>query len=271
MKLWTQLCLMVFLFIGCYPDEYESIAIELQGDWIGDKDEEIMMIYQDQMTQGAPSYIKQFATYEIHDNKTLLVDTISVMRSKGIKKYPVGLRYEVDYLVNDTLRLIKYYKRNPEDTEELNFIRLNPIYGYDFRRLSISGSPCYGGCPIFDLEVDFEGHVKFKGNGYTTRIGNYMGELNPNQLELVSNQVNTIDWEDLDPVYWEAITDIQYFNIELEDKDGNIFRLVTNSPQTKSVNILINKLFGIIEQMELRSTTSELEFSTDLIQFPDVD
>ena len=49
---------------------------------------------------------------------------------------------------------------------------------------------------------------------------------------------NNGDWKELEKSYWEEVTDIQYFNVEMEDKNGNKYSVTTNSPESKSINIL---------------------------------
>ena len=243
--------------------EVDCLICELQGDWIGDGDEEVMIIYQDMIVENQPWLIKYLEPFHLQDGE-IIIDSIRFRKNEEVKKYRFDIRYKIDYLANDTLKLIKYGINDTTDRQELRLERLNPHYQYEFQKLSISSSPCYGSCPVFQIEIDSTGSVKFQGGSFNNRKGNYTGQIKDEDFQLIQNQVDKINWEKLKENYWTEVTDIQYFNIEMEDKSGKKYSLTTNSPKSKAVNILIFRTFKVVEEIELTKTDKQLEFSTDL-------
>ena len=243
--------------------EVDCLICELQGDWVGDGDEEIMIIYQDKVVENQPWLIKYLEPFRLQDNE-IIIDSIRFRKNEETKKYRFDIRYKIDYLANDTLKLLKYGMADTTKKQELKLVRLNPYYQYEFKKLSISSSPCYGSCPVFQIEIDSIGAFKYQGRIFTDKKGNYTGKMPENNLELIQNQVDKIDWKNLKEIYWKQVSDIQYFKVEMEDTNGKKYSLTTNSPESKSINILIFHVFRTIEESKLEKVEKLLEFSTDL-------
>jgi hypothetical protein len=243
--------------------EYDCLVCELQGEWVGNSDEEILIVYQDRIVENQPWLIKYLEPFRIQKDE-IIIDSIRFRKNGDTKKYNFDIRYKIEYLSNDTLSLIKYGTADTTDRQELRFERLNPQYQYEFKKLSISSSPCYGSCPVFQIEIDSTGIIKFQGGIFNNRKGNYTGKIENENLELIQSQVDKVNWEQLKDNYWTEVTDTQYFNIEMENKNGKKYFLTTNSPESKAINILIFRTFKIIEKSELITTDKQLEFSTDL-------
>lgn len=266
MKLLTQLLLPCLFILTCDSNSYseqDCLICELQGDWIGTEDEEVMIIYQDKIVEGPPWLIKYFEPFHLN-GKTMAIDSIRFRKNETIKKYKYGVRYEVDYITNDTLKLIKYSVSDTTDRQELILQRLKPLYQYDFNKLSISSSPCYGSCPVFQLEIDSIGSVKFQGGIFTDRKGNYRGKLGEDDLDLVQSQVDKIHWEKVEKTYWSGVSDSQYFNVEMEDKSRKTYFVTTNSPELKAINLLIFRTFKVVEKNNFQKVDELLKFTTGL-------
>lgn len=243
--------------------EVDCLICELQGDWIGNEEEEIMIIYQDKIVENQPWLIKYLEPFRLQNNE-IIIDSIRFRKNEEIKKYKFDIRYKIDYLANDTLKLTKYGIADTTNKQELKLVRLNPFYQYEFKEISISSSPCYDSCPVFQIEIDSTGTFKYQGGSYTNKKGNYKGKISEEDFQLIQNQVDKVDWKGLKENYWEQVTDIQYFNVEMEDTNEKKYSLTTNSPESKSINILIFHTFKIIEKSELEKVEKSLEFSTDL-------
>ena len=264
MKPFIQLIAISLLFSNCYHNtEKDDLLVELQGDWVGSEDEAIMMIDQNRIVENQPWAIKYFEPFRIQEGE-IIIDSIRIRKKKEIKKYEYDVRYRITYMANDTLELIKYSVGDTITKQALRLERLNPLYQYEFEKLSISSSPCFGYCPAFQLEIDAAGKVKFQGEHYTDKSGNYKGQIGKADLQLIKNQIDKIDWEGLKDGYWTQETDIQYFNIEMETRNGKKYTVSTDSPKSKSINILIFRAFKIIEDSELDKVDEPLEFSTDV-------
>ncbi|MFK8101121.1 MAG: DUF6438 domain-containing protein [Saprospiraceae bacterium] len=265
MKLFLNLLLLLFLFSNCNnTPQKENLLTTLQGDWIGADEEALLMIDQHRMIENQPWLIKDWELFRIQ-GKEIVMNSIRIRKNEGIKKYRFDIRYKVDYLANDTLRLIKHGIADSTQQQVLQLQRLQPLGQYDLKKLSISSSPCHGACPIFQLEVKGNGQVKFQDDVFKEKKKNFSGKLNPNALNLIRTQVDKIDWEKLAESYEEEAAGIQYFKVEMEDQRGQKYSLMTNSTESKAVNILIFRTFKLVESLELKKTGEAFTFSTDLI------
>jgi hypothetical protein len=264
MKILFKLLLIGLVFSSCEnSNEKDCVICELQGDWIGEEDEGIMIIYQNKIVEDQPWLIKYLEPFRIQENE-IIIDSIRFRKSEGIRKYRFDIRYKIDYFADDTLRLIKYGIADSTEKKVIRLERLNSLYQYDFKKLSISSSPCYGSCPVFQIEIDSIGNVKFQSGIFTNAEGNYLGKIDKDKLDLIQTQIDKVDWDELDKSYWTETTDAQYFNVEMEDKKNRKYYLTTNSPKSKAVNILIFRIFRMIEDSKLEKTREELKFATDL-------
>ncbi len=258
------LSLLSLLCVNCndVPEQGKLLA-KLQGDWVGKGEAAVLIIDQDKMVESQPWLIKDFEPFRLQKEE-LMMDSIRYRKTEGIKTYRFEIRYKVDYLVGDTLKLIKYGIADPTQQEVLSLQRLKPLGQYELKKLSISSSPCHAACPVFQIEIKGDGNIKFQGESFNDRKGNYKGKLSAPALDLIRMQVDKVDWKQLAESYWEEGSGGQYFRVEMEDQLGQKYSLVTNSTQLKALNILIFRTFKLVAQHELKKVTEALSFSTDL-------
>ncbi|MDB5157322.1 MAG: hypothetical protein JWR50_2029 [Mucilaginibacter sp.] len=72
------------------------------------------------------------------------------------------------------------------DTPSYNFKDIKHIEdrGIKFTRLHLKAGPCYGTCPILDVDIDNKGVYYLKGEKYTEPYNGYFkGKLNADQLD----------------------------------------------------------------------------------------
>ena len=251
------------LLQSCNDVEKRTLHAALQGDWVGDGVDEVMLIQQDEIVEHQPWLVKSFEPFNIRDNE-IVIDSIRWKKRKEIKKYKFDVRYSIESLVKDTLILNRYTVGDTSNKKKLRLVRLKRHYQYDFKRLSISSSPCLGGCPVFQVEITSDGSVAFQRNYSAEGMKNYVGNLKDTAMQLIRSQVDKVHWDSLEQNYYASISDTQYFNIEMETMDSKKYVLSTNSPESKSINILIFRTFKIVEQSELARVDEQLEFSTDV-------
>ncbi len=66
---------------------------------------------------------------------------------------------------------------------------------------SIEKSPCFGQCPVYTMKIYNNGLVKYSGKNFVTRKGNYVMELNRDQMLSFINTANSIKYMEMDDSY----------------------------------------------------------------------
>lgn len=264
MKILIKLFLISLIFSNCQEKiEKDCLICRLEGDWIAKEADEVMIIYQDKIVEDRPFLVKHFESFRIVEDE-IIIDTICYRFTEGLKSYEYGVRYKIQYLELDTLRLLRYRINRESEAEKVEYLRLKRLNKYKFEKLSLSSSPCMGHCPIFQIEIDSEGGFNYQGRNNVEKEGNYQGKLKKEGLELLQNLIDQIEWGDQIGEHWEGGSDGQYFQIEMIDKKGIEYKILTNSWKLKAINILIFKVFMLIEKSEMEKVDKEAEFSTDL-------
>lgn len=116
-----------------------------------------------------------------------------------------------------------------------NFIEFNDtLKNTNIEQLKFSTGPCFGTCPIFDLEINFKGKSKFNADVYNfsdgvTNINGNEGTFETiiNKLELneIKSILNYIEFEKLKNEYSTDISDIQGGKLEIMYDNGKIKKI----------------------------------------------
>lgn len=60
---------------------------------------------------------------------------------------------------------------------------------------------CYGRCPIYILDIQPDGNVKFEGKGYTKSIGTVESKIAPDQLQELISEIRGADFFAFNDLY----------------------------------------------------------------------
>jgi hypothetical protein len=101
-------------------------------------------------------------------------------------------------LSKDTLIL-----RNEElDYEHIyqhrDYSELKPI---KFNKITFSTSYCLGDCPVYKLEIDSTGYLKFEGIDHILFLGKYECQLSDSIFNDIKEIINIVHWQKLDDDY----------------------------------------------------------------------
>jgi hypothetical protein len=73
---------------------------------------------------------------------------------------------------------------------------------------SISKSPCYGTCPVYEMKIYSDGKVEYEGKRNVERIGKYIATISEEQMQKFVNVANEINYFKLEDKYDSPITDV---------------------------------------------------------------
>jgi hypothetical protein len=69
--------------------------------------------------------------------------------------------------------------------------------------LRMERAGCYGTCPIYSLNVEFDGKIFFEGKGYTKTIGKVEGNLSKEQVDALIAEIDKTNFFSLKDSYTE--------------------------------------------------------------------
>jgi len=73
---------------------------------------------------------------------------------------------------------------------------------------SISKSPCYGTCPVYEMKIYSDGKVEYEGKRNVERIGKYIATISEEQMQKFVTVANEINYFKLEDKYDSPITDV---------------------------------------------------------------
>ena len=100
---------------------------------------------------------------------------------------------------NDTL----FLKNETYDYEQIfihkDYSELVPV---NFSKITFSTGYCLGNCPVFILEIDSTGYLKFEGIDHILFLGRYELQLHDTLLNELKSLISIIKWSALDDEYF---------------------------------------------------------------------
>ncbi|MDT8862964.1 DUF6438 domain-containing protein [Alkalihalobacillus sp. MEB130] len=63
-----------------------------------------------------------------------------------------------------------------------------------FKKIFFSRTPCYGDCPVFDVEVHHDGTVKWRGEMYVASLGEFEFKITNNKIKKVEALLEEFDF-----------------------------------------------------------------------------
>jgi Domain of unknown function (DUF6438) len=120
-----------------------------------------------------------------------------------------------------------------------------------FKRLLLARTPCYGHCPVYEVEVMQSGEVKYCGRDFVTEIGERRWRISAQKVRQLED---LIEWFDIQHFRYEAYgsaTDLPSCVITLELPDGTIHEIHHNYGDnlTEDVARRLNRLENRIESI----------------------
>jgi len=113
--------------------------------------------------------------------------------------------YGNDELIELTIKIREdtlFLKNELFDYEQIfmrkDHFEISPV---NFSKLTFSTSYCLGNCPVYILEIDSSGFLKFEGKDHILYLGKYEYQLHDTLLNELKSHVNIINWSALDDDY----------------------------------------------------------------------
>lgn len=126
----------------------------------------------------------------------------------------------------------------------------------NFSKITFSTSYCLGDCPVYDLEIDSVGFLKFEGKDHLSYLGKYEYKLDDSLLNELKNLINIINWQELDYDYF-GIMHGPKMETKIYCKD-TIFKEIKDhtGPVSCELKWLYN-FFEVVSQLPFKQKTLE--------------
>gem|GEM_PF-2901871 len=97
--------------------------------------------------------------------------------------------------------------------------------------LFFSKGPCFGYCPVYDIEVYLSGRLRYHAKQFTERAGTYEGKLTDEELNQLVQRIERLRFDTMSPRYPKdpnlVIVDLPSTTIEVLYR-GKYIRIVDN-------------------------------------------
>lgn len=125
--------------------------------------------------------------------------------------------------------------------------------------LSIERTPCYGRCPIYTLEVDARGHVRYEGERFVEKTGTYKGRLKKDQLTALVERVKSVELDAMKDTYQEVVSnDLPSLIISCQ-MNGNEKRVVDHSGGPAELEALEEYAKNLLNEIRLKTVKQPVE------------
>lgn len=192
--------------------------------------------------QSKPGYFETKDKTEKEERKTIFYGTKTKYKIVDDSLYIFNLIYKkwdaskIVSINSKTLKL-KFDKENVLQFSKLNF-KENENENFD--KVIISKSPCFGRCPINDIEINENGEIYYYGAHYNSKNGYFKSKINSDEFNEFEESLKKANFLNLKDNYSANWTDDQEVNVTFV-KDNKILKSINDygrqSPKYFRINI----------------------------------
>lgn len=251
---------------------YENIIV---GDWIFEKENPKIENYfytdfgysfdKNGNCDSKPGYFETKDKTEKKERKTIFYGTKTKYKIIGDSLYIFNLvskKWNASKIIeinSKTLKL-KSDKKVVLEFSKLNF-KVNEKE--DFDKIIISKSPCFGSCPINDIEINKDGKIYYYGAHYNSNNGCFKSQINTSKFIEIEKSLKKVNFLNLKDNYAASWTDDQEVSVTFV-KDNKILKSITDygRQSPKSFRINIEPLTYLYQKIELieNKTTKDFQY-----------
>jgi len=233
------LLFLLFLFISCEKkinNDRESLIL---GDWIFEKESPKRKNYfysdfgysfeKNGSCETKPGYYHEKRKTEKEERKTVFLGTKTKYKIAGDSLYIFNLlsrKWDPSKIVfvdsknlkisSDKNIILEFKKIEDKENEEANF-----------DKIIISKSPCFGTCPINDIEINKNGDVYYYGEDYNLKNGYFKTKIKTSEFAKIQNDFKKTNFLELKDAYKANWTDDQEVSITFVN-DHKIIKTISD-------------------------------------------
>lgn len=273
MKRYKHIFFLLLTLISCEKKPTYNYENSILGDWIFENEIPKRKNYfysdfgysfaQNENCVSKPGYFDTKEKNEKEERKTIFYGTKTKYRIVDDSLYIFNLvskKWDASQIVEITSKNLKL---KFEKNIILNFSKVNykENKNESFDKIIISKSPCFGSCPINDIEINKNGEIYYHGSGYNTKNGFFKSKIKPNdfkEIEIDFKKTNFLNLKDNYSANW---TDDQEVSITFI-KDNKIIKSIKDygRQSPKLFRITIEPLTYLYQKLKLQENKKIKEF-----------
>nr|WP_315151212.1 DUF6438 domain-containing protein [uncultured Flavobacterium sp.] len=280
MKNYKYLFLLLLTLISCEKKPTNNYGNKIIGEWIFEKENPKRKNYfytdfsysfdKNGNCESKPGYYDTKEKTEKKERKTIFYGTKTKYKIEDDSLYIFNLvtkKWDASKIVGINTKNLKL---NSEKNIVLEFskIKYKENENENFDKIIISKSPCFGSCPINDIEINKNGNVDYSGSYYNSKNGFFKSKISSNhfnEIELSFKKTNYLNLEDKYSANW---TDDQEVSVTFI-KDNKIIKSITDygrqSPKLFRINI--EPLIYLYQKLKLVENKTIKDFQNINLRF----
>lgn len=222
MKIYIKyLFLLLLLLVSCEKKVWPNYEKLLLGDWIFEKENPIKknMFYTDfgfSFTENGicdckPGYYERKEIKNNTERRTIFYGTKTTYKIEDDSLYIKNLithKWDASKIVSVTAHTLKLCQ-DANTTLEFSKQQYATSDKDDFDKIIISKSPCFGSCPINDIEISSKGDIIYSGGYYNLKNGFFKAKVTPQTFQEIETNFKKTNFLSLKNEYAASWTDDQ--------------------------------------------------------------
>ena len=252
MKNYKYIFILLLTLISCEKKPINNYEKKIIGEWIFETENPKRKNYfitdfsysfdKNGNCESKPGYFDTKEKTETKERQTIFYGTKTKYKIEDDSLYIYNLitkKWDASKIVGINSKTLKL-NSSKKIILELSKIKFKENKKEDFDKIIISKSPCFGSCPINDIEINKNGNVNYSGSHYNSKNGFFKSKISTNQfkeIELSFKKTNYLNLKDKYSANW---TDDQEVSVTFV-KDNKIIKSITDygrqSPKLFRINL----------------------------------
>ncbi len=273
MKNYKYIFLLLLTLISCEKKSTNNYGNKIIGEWIFEKENPVRKNYfhndfsysfdKNGNCESKPGYFDTKEKTEKEERKTMFYGTKTKYKIEDDSLYIFNLvtkKWNASKIVGVNSKTLKL---SFDKNIILEFSKLNHKENKNekFDKIIISKSPCFGSCPINDIEINKNGNVNYSGSHYNSKNGFFKSKISSNQFNEIELSLKKTNYLNLENKYTAEWTDDQEVSVTFV-KDNKIIKSITDygrqSPKIFRINI--EPLTYLYQKLKLTESKTAKDF-----------
>jgi hypothetical protein len=250
-KNYKYIFFLILTLISCEKKPTNNYEKLILGDWIYEKEKpekENRLIYdfaysfeKNGKCVVKPGYYETKNNIETKERNTLFYGTKTKYKIEEDSLFIYDLsskkwdNFKIIGINSKTLQ-IKFDKKDIIFFSKINF---KENQNENFDKIIISKSPCFGSCPINDVEINKNGEINYYGAHYNSKNGFFKSKISLNEFTEIQKNLKKVNYLKLKDNYSANWTDDQEISVTFV-KDNKIVKSITDYGRQSPKNFRIN-------------------------------
>ena len=272
--------LLFLTLIYCEKKPTNNYANLIVGDWIFEKENPKKentfysdfgyTFYPNGNCESKPGYFQTKERTEKEERKTTFFGTKTKYKIVDDSLYilnPISKKWDASKIVsvNSKKLKLKFDEKVILELSKLNY-KVNEKENFD--KIIISKSPCFGSCPINDIEINMNGEIYYYGTHYNSKNGYFKSKIKASEFNEIEKSLKKVNFLNLKDNYTANWTDDQEVSVTFV-KDDKILKSVTDygRQSPKSFQINIEPLTYLYQKIKLVENKTAKDFQYINLRF----